>query len=67
MIVSKTKYGKMPPCPNMKAKIKGDAGEYCVRGFDWYENKVLIDRACGKEWVDISKVCLSTASQSDES
>lgn len=49
------KYGRMPPRPDIRAKVRGDAGVYAVWGFDWMEHRVLLDRA-GLEWVDIARV-----------
>jgi len=41
----KSKYGNMPPAPEYRARVRGDAGVY----------KVLLDRA-GLEWTPIKNV-----------
>lgn len=42
--------------PEWKVKIKGDAGEYEVWAINWLTRMALICRACGDEWVDLSKL-----------
>ena len=37
--------------PMGKVKIIGDGGIYEVYGIDWLHTKILVDRACGFEWV----------------
>ncbi|EKP0311596.1 hypothetical protein ACTG16_22800 [Aeromonas sp. 23P] len=63
--MAKSKYGNMPTPPMLTAKVKGDAGTYKVFGFDWVNNKVLLNRTCCYEWVPISKVALSPALDDD--
>jgi len=53
-----SKYGNMPTDPELTATVKGDAGTYRVLGVDWWNRRVLLDRA-GLEWIDIKKVALS--------
>lgn len=53
-----SKYGNMPADPALMATVKGDAGTYRVLGVDWWNHRVLLDRA-GLEWIDIKKVALS--------
>ena len=45
-------FGDIKKTPNVKVKIKGDAGEYWLFGVDWMHHKYLVDRGCGLEWVD---------------
>ncbi|NRF46837.1 hypothetical protein HRF68_04130 [Pseudomonas stutzeri] len=52
---SKSKYGNMPPAPEYRARVRGDAGVYKVWGVDWLNHKVLLDRA-GLEWTPIKNV-----------
>jgi hypothetical protein len=54
-VAAMSKYGQMPPRPDIRAKVRGDAGTYTVWGFDWMNHRVVLDRA-GLEWVDIAKV-----------
>jgi len=51
----KSKYGNMPPAPEYRARVRGDAGVYKVWGVDWLNHKVLLDRA-GLEWTPIKNV-----------
>lgn len=51
----KSKYGNMPPAPEYRARVKGDAGAYKVWGVDWLNHQVLLDRA-GLEWTPIKNV-----------
>ena len=44
--------------PTWKVKIKGDAGEYEIWAIDWLEQKALVYRACGDEWVQLSKLAI---------
>jgi len=39
-----------------RAKIKGDAVVYKVWGINWLDQKMLIERACGNEWVPFDKI-----------
>ena len=39
-----------------RAKVKGDAGVYKVWGINWLDQKMLIQRACGDEWVSFDKI-----------
>ncbi len=39
-----------------RVKIKGDAGVYKVWGINWLHQKMLIERACGDEWVSFDKI-----------
>jgi len=36
-------------------KISGDAGEYRIFGYDFFNERILVERSCGMEWVDLSK------------
>jgi hypothetical protein len=38
------------------AKIKGDAGIYHVRSLDGEKLQMLVERNCGSEWVDNTKI-----------
>lgn len=46
--------------PTWKVKIKGDAGEYEIWAIDWLNQKALVYRACGDEWVQLSKLVIAT-------
>ena len=43
---------------NIKAKIKGDAGLYEVWGIDLLHQRILVNRNCGYEWVDMERVTI---------
>lgn len=54
-MAKRSKYGNIPPVPEYRAKVKGDAGTYHVLGIDWMNRMVLLDRA-GLEWTSIKNV-----------
>jgi hypothetical protein len=54
-MAKRSKYGNMPPVPEYRATVKGDAGVYHVLGIDWMNRMVLLDRA-GTEWTPIKNV-----------
>ena len=63
---SKSKYGNMPPAPEYRARVRGDAGVYKVWGVDWLNHKVLLDRA-GLEWTPIKNVAFEPlAAEADQ-
>ena len=66
--MAKKVYGIIPKLPEEIAfiKIRGDAGIYKVWGLDHYNGKVLVDRACGVEWVSFEKCRALSESQADE-
>lgn len=55
--MAQKKYGLIPPAPVFTAKVRGDAGTYRVLGINWYERRVLVDRA-GLEWISAEKIAL---------
>jgi hypothetical protein len=49
----------IPERPEWLVKIKGDAGAYKIWAIDWLNQKALVCRACGDEWVSLSKLTIA--------
>ena len=41
--------------PKWLVKIKNDAGQYRIFGYDFFNERVLVERSCGMEWIDLNK------------
>lgn len=54
--------------PEIIVKIKGDAGRYTVWGIDWLNHKILVERACGYEYVSFDNITIleSELTQSEQ-
>ncbi len=39
-----------------RAKIKGDAGVYHVWAIDWLNQRMLVERHCGDEWIVFGRI-----------
>ena len=53
-------YGASLERPTWKVKIKGDVGKYEIWAIDWLEQRALVYRACGDEWVPLSKLSIAS-------
>ena len=49
-------YEKVKERPEIRVKIKGDAGIYPVWGIDWLNHLMTVERACGYESVSFDKI-----------
>ena len=52
----KETYEKVKERPEIRVKIKGDAGIYPVWGIDWLNHLMTVERACGYESVSFDKI-----------
>ena len=52
-------YGASLERPSWKVKIRGDAGIYEIWSIDWLNQTALVYRACGDEWVPLSKLSIA--------